>query len=88
LIRAAEEPGPYHNFPTSFDEHILQGTRTVVSDKYVLYTERGSIGHPGRYDLDPPRAGRTIDGTYEIGVRPSDSGRTEVIVHRFFRPDH
>jgi RHS repeat-associated protein len=88
LIRSAEEPGPYHNFPHSFDDQILHGTRTVVSDKYVLYTERGSLGHPGRYDLDPPRPARTIDGTYEIGVRPSDSGRTEVIVHRFFRPDH
>jgi RHS repeat-associated protein len=88
LMRSAEEPGPYHNFPTSFDDHIFQGTRTVVSDKYVLYAERGSMGHPGRYDLDPPRPARTLDGTYEIGVRPSDSGRTEVIVHRFFRPDH
>jgi hypothetical protein len=25
-------------------------------------------------------------GTFEIGVRPSTSGRTEVIMHRFFRP--
>jgi hypothetical protein len=26
-------------------------------------------------------------GTYEIFTRPSVSGRTEVVQHRFFRPD-
>jgi RHS repeat-associated protein len=88
LLRSAEEPGPYHNFPSSFDDQIFQGTRTAVSDNYVLYTERGTLGRPGRYDLDPPRPAQTMHGTYEIGVRPSASGQTEVITHRFFRPDH
>jgi len=27
------------------------------------------------------------EGTFEIGVRPSVSGNTEVIMHRVFRPD-
>lgn len=31
----------------------------------------------------PPKI---VEGTYEIGVRPSASGRTETITHRFFRP--
>ncbi|MCP4525482.1 MAG: RHS repeat-associated core domain-containing protein [Aestuariibacter sp.] len=72
LIRSVEEPGPYHNFPGSFDEVIFAGDRTVMSDNYILYTQEGTInGHPG---------------VYEIGVRPSSSGGTEVITHRFFRP--
>ena len=74
LMRRAQEPGPFHNFPECFNQEIFKGNRQVVSKDYILYTERGSIN------------GRT--GTFEIGVRPSASGRTEVIVHRFFRPDH
>jgi RHS repeat-associated protein len=72
LIRGAEETGPYHNFPGSFDEIILSGERTVVSNDYVLYTKPGSING--------------VDGTFQIGVRPSRSGRIEVITHRFFKP--
>lgn len=31
LRRSAEESGPYHNFPSSFDDQIFtQGTRTVT----------------------------------------------------------
>ena len=73
LIRRAEEPGPNHNFPESFNEEIFNGTRTVKSPNYTEYTQRGAMN--GK------------EGTYEIGVRPSVSGRTEVITHRFFRPD-
>jgi hypothetical protein len=73
LIRRAEEPGPYHNFPESFNAVIFGGNRQVISENYILYTKRGSING--------------VEGTYEIGVRPSASGRIEVIVHRFFRPD-
>ncbi|MDR0991132.1 MAG: DUF6531 domain-containing protein [Propionibacteriaceae bacterium] len=84
LERSAQEPGPMHNFPAMFDEHILQqGERTVTPNYYnqakpnlsstsVLYTLPGDIN------------GRA--GTYEIGTRVSTSGRTEVIMHRFFRP--
>jgi hypothetical protein len=73
LGRAVAEPGPYHNFPTSFDEGILGGTRTVVSDSYVEYTLPGTING--------------VDGVFEIGTRPaplSDGG--ELITHRFFQP--
>jgi len=87
LARAMQEPGPYHNFPRSFDDAIYAGDRNVVSRTYVQYSERGGIGQPGRYDLDPPRPARSSDGRYEIGVRPSMFGRTETVTHRFFRPD-
>lgn len=33
--------------------------------------------------VEPPEA----SGVYEIFTRPSVSGRTELIMHRFFRPD-
>ena len=76
--------GRVDNFPESFDAHIYQGSRTVTPGFYrrakqglsndgVMYSTRGSIN------------GRT--GTFEIGVRPSTSGRTELIMHRSFRPD-
>jgi hypothetical protein len=72
LVRSAEETGPYHNFPMSFDSTIISsGTRTSSSN-FVMYRQPGTIN------------GRT--GVFEIGARPSPSGRTEVIRHRFFRP--
>jgi RHS repeat-associated protein len=73
LVRRAAEPGPYHNFPESFNAQIFRGNRQAISDNYVLYTQRGTING--------------VNGTFEIGVRPSVSGRTETILHRFFRPD-
>ncbi|WP_097459093.1 RHS repeat-associated core domain-containing protein [Mangrovitalea sediminis] len=74
LVRRAEESGPNHNFPESFNNQIFeQGERSSISDNYVQYELKGTLN------------GRS--GTYEIGVRPSASGRTEVITHRFFRPD-
>ena len=30
---------------------------------------------------------RTVQGVFEIGVKPSSSGRVEIIDHRFFRPN-
>ena len=73
LARSAEEPGPFHNFPSSFDSAIFSGSRLNLSPNYTLYSLRGVIN------------GRT--GAFEIGVRPSASGRTQVITHRFFNPD-
>lgn len=73
LVRRADEPGPFHNFPESFNDGIFKGKRTVIKKDYVQYSQRGSLN------------GRS--GTFEIGVKPSASGRTEVITHRFFRPD-
>ena len=73
LERRAAEPGAYHNFPEYYNAQIVGGNRQVISDNYVLYTQRGSING--------------VRGTFQIGVRPSASGRTETIVHRFFLPD-
>ncbi|MBB5020682.1 hypothetical protein HNQ59_004007 [Chitinivorax tropicus] len=102
LMRRVEEPGPFHNFPESINKDIFAGQRTVVSDRYVLYTKDGTITLPGEpiYGKAQVRIGdgqrvreiigttpsRIVEGTFEIGVRPSVSGRTEVITHRFFRP--
>ena len=82
LNRSAEAGDSFHNFPQSFDEEIiLQGQRKVtpgfwekdvpnLSNDNVMYRLSGEInGHPG---------------IYEIATRPSVSGRTEVIMHRFF----
>ncbi|MCK9195224.1 MAG: hypothetical protein M0P19_15270, partial [Nevskia sp.] len=117
LIRSAEEPGPAHNFPLSFDEAIrTYGAATYGSDGYVQYNLEGTLTLPQKpifavpgtpaYEgagksiaigLDviparvPPIIGytppRVIAGTYELGVFPSASGRTEVVAHRFFRPN-
>lgn len=107
LNRRVEEPGPFHNFPEAINDDIFSGTRTVVSDDYVLYTEPGSLTLPGQPifgtrqtsigdNLNNPSGNKTreivgytppriVEGQFEIGVRPSESGRTEVITHRFFR---
>lgn len=72
LERMADDP--LHNFPQSIGEEVLaRGARTVKSKDYVEYTLRGTANGKA--------------GTYEIGVRPSQSGRNEVITHWFFRPD-
>jgi len=73
LVRSANEPGPMHNFPASYNALIFSGNRTAFGGNYVQYTQRGSING--------------YSGTFEIGVRVSQSGRTEVITHRLFRPD-
>jgi hypothetical protein len=78
-----EDSGPMHNFPESFNPEIFQGSRTVTRDFFkvdkqalsndsIMYRAPGSVNGKA--------------GTFEIGVRPSVSGRTEVITHRFFRP--
>jgi len=70
--RANNSPNPNHNFPESFNAEIFKGNKTVVNGNYHLYTKPGTLN------------GRS--GTFEIGVRPSSSGKSEVITHRFFRP--
>jgi hypothetical protein len=84
-MRSAQETGPYHNFPDSFNQQIFnQGTRTVTPNFYnqaksllgndaVMYELRGSING--------------VEGKFQIGTRPSVSGNTELIMHRFFSPD-
>ena len=95
LIRSAEESGPFHNFPESFNQQIFdQGTQTVTPNFYnvpkaglsndsILYQLPGSITLPG----DVPGVPNVVNGMYEIGVRPSVSGNTQVIMHRFFNPN-
>jgi hypothetical protein len=83
LIRAAEEPGPYHNFPMSFDEGVFGGSRTEIPG-YFNQARPGLTNDSIQYRLPGSINGQ--DGTYEIFTRPSASGRTEVITHRFFNP--
>ncbi|WP_300454555.1 RHS repeat-associated core domain-containing protein [Accumulibacter sp.] len=83
LIRRAYEPGPFQNFPESFNAEIFQsGTRTVTPNFYR--TARPNMSNDSiMYSLPEQVNGRT--GVFEIGVRPSASGNSEVITHRFFR---
>ena len=92
LLRRAQEPGPFHNFPESFNDEIFAATRTVISENYVLYTKRGAITLPGKPirkngKIVKRTPARVVEGTYEISVRPSANGRVETITHRFFRSD-
>lgn len=52
---------------------VKNGSRQVLKNNYVQYELRGVVN------------GKS--GVYQLGVKPSPSGRTEVIVHRFFKPD-
>jgi len=84
LRRRAAEPGPFHNFPESFNDEIFErGTRTVTPGFFKK--PRANLSNDSvQYRLAGEINGRS--GTYEIFARPSASGRTEVITHRFFRP--
>lgn len=85
LQRMVDEPGPYHNFPESFDDEIFaSGTKTVVPN-YYNKPKSTLIDDSLQYRLRGHLNGRS--GVYEIFTRPSVSGRTELIMHRFFRPD-
>jgi RHS repeat-associated protein len=83
LIRRADEPGPFHNFPESFNAEIFQiGTKTVTPNFWR--TAKPNMSNDSiMYSLPGQVNGRA--GVFEIGVRPSASGNTEVIMHRFFR---
>jgi hypothetical protein len=84
LKRMGDEPGPFHNFPGSFDETVFsQGSRTVNAG-YFNKAKQGLSNDSVQYRLPGEINGRA--GMYEIFSRPSISGRTEVIMHRFFRP--
>ena len=53
--------------------HVIPNPHAHMSNDSVQYRLPGEINNRS--------------GTYEIFARPSQSGRTEVITHRFFRPD-
>ena len=85
LIRQAQEPGPFHNFPESVTQDVFaQGTRTVTPNFYRV-PKPGLSNDSVMYQLGGTVNG--VQGTFELGVRPSVSGKTEVIIHTFFRPD-
>ena len=44
----------------------------------VITNESRIIGHT---------PSKVVEGVFEIGVKPSTSGKVEVIQHRFFRPN-
>jgi hypothetical protein len=86
LTRMVDEPGPYHNFPGSFDDRIFsQGSREVNPNYFTK--SKGNLGSDSiQYRLPGQVNGRS--GVYEIFTRPSASGRTELVMHRFFRPEY
>lgn len=84
LIRRGAEPGPFHNFPESFNKVIFEnGTKTITPNYF-------NVAKPGLSNTNIlykyPGTVNGTQGFFEIGVRPSLSGRTEVIMHRFFNP--
>lgn len=85
LIRRADDPGPFHNFPESFDTEIFERGATNTIKGFFKKAKPGYSNDSIQYTLRGSVNGRT--GTFEIAVRPSTSGRTELIMHRFFRPD-
>ena len=84
LIRRSAEPGPFHNFPESFNKVIFENGTKTVTPNYFNVAKSGLSNtnilyrYPGTVNQTP--------GFFEIGVRPSVSGKTEVIIHRFFNP--
>lgn len=74
LVRRADKPGPYYYFPESYYAEIFRGNRHVISENYILY-------NPTWFDLW--HSGKPLG----FGMRPSASGRIEIYVHRFFRPE-
>lgn len=78
-----------HNFPDSFDDLILSKGTVTTESNYFKTAMKHRTNHRKTYKLDgeilDKKRGGMIKGHYEIGTRPSTSGRTEVIIHRQFR---
>ena len=83
LIRRGEDPGAYHNFPEGFDKDIFSRGQRTVTKGFFKKAKPGMSNDSVMYTL--PGEVNGVKGTFEIGVRPSVSGGTEVIMHRFFR---
>jgi hypothetical protein len=84
LLRRAEEPGPFHNFPESFNKQIFENGNRTISPDFFNKARMGLSADSIQYRLPGTVNGR--DGMFEIFTRPSNSGNTEVIIHRFFNP--
>jgi hypothetical protein len=81
--RMEEDHGLHHNFPLLLDRDIVvSGSREVVTD-YFNHPQPGLTNNSIRY-LAPGTINDT-SGNYELFTRPSLSGDTEVVMHRFFR---
>jgi hypothetical protein len=84
IERGAAEPGPYHNFPGSFDQAILEQGEQKVSVGFFQKAKAGYGASGVQYTLPGSINGQA--GVFEIGTRLSTSGNVELIMHRFFRP--
>jgi hypothetical protein len=85
LIRRGTDLGPNHNFPESFNDIIFsQGTKTRRPN-FFNQAKPGLGADSIQYRMPGVVNGK--EGVFEIFTRPSLSGRTEVIMHRFFRPN-
>tara|TARA_R110002020_G_scaffold466285_2_gene688737 strand:- start:2390 stop:2788 length:399 start_codon:yes stop_codon:yes gene_type:complete len=84
LLRRTAEPGPFHNFPESFNQAIFtQGTKTAAPNFFKV--SKPGLSNTGiMYEL--PGTVNGTDRIFQIGVRPTISGNTELIMHRFFKP--
>jgi hypothetical protein len=84
LIRRSTDPGPFHNFPESLNLAIFNhGSKTHVPGFY-RHSKNGLAHDAIQYRLPGTVNGK--DGVFEIFTRPSLTGRTEIIIHRFFNP--
>ena len=85
LVRSAKDSGPHHNFPVAFDDVIFNEGKREVIRNFWKKSRPGLSNDSVNYTLRGFRNGQR--GRYEIFTRPSLSGRIEIIMHRFFRPD-
>jgi hypothetical protein len=72
-----------HKFPESFNEVIFENGIKTIKPDYYNDVRAGLSNTSIEYKYPGTINGKS--GFYEIGVRSSLSGRTEVIWHRFFR---
>lgn len=85
LARRAAEPGPFHNFPESFNKEIFDtGTRNVTENFFNV--AKPQLSNTSIQYFKPGFV-NGVKGVFEIFTRPSISGKVEVIMHRFFNPD-
>lgn len=90
LLRRAEtkvkkpylRPDPFHNFPESMNELIFTTGRRERVPNFFKKRKPNLSDDSIKYFLEDEING--VKGLYEIFTRPSISGRTEVIMHRFF----
>ena len=91
LQRSAEKRiDPFHKFPYTFDEYILEHGERVFQSTFFDDVKPNLSRDGAKYTMPGSMRtkGRDYRGIYEIGVRLSENGNAEVIVRRFFRPEH